>query len=412
MQRWKRTFAAVWLANTITAVGMMAFLPFFPSHLEHLGLTDRDAIATWAGVLYGAAPLTAALAGPLWGVIGDRVGRRVMVLRSMIAITLFVGAMAFARTPWELLALRIAQGMFSGFVAPSMTLVSVLAPAHAQSRTSGWLNSSMVIGAVLGPAVGELLRAAFGVEQVYWTVSLLSAVSALLGSCSPTKTARSAATRGRRCDGRRSCATASATSASCAATRRLRATVVLLFWLQFGLGATNPLLELHVRDLTTHLDFLHPSTSALFFTMAAANLLCMPFWARYGDRRGPYAALLRCSVACGGALLLQALAQSYELLLLGRIAFGAAMAGSAALAFGVAAAESSTERRGGAMGLVFSARAFAIAIASMCGGFVSAWTGVRGLFLISAVVLFAAVAWLRRAREPALRPRRRRGSCN
>ena len=47
MSTWKRTFAAVWLANTVTAIGMMAFLPFFPSQLEHLGLTDRDEIATW-----------------------------------------------------------------------------------------------------------------------------------------------------------------------------------------------------------------------------------------------------------------------------------------------------------------------------------------------------------------------------
>ena len=33
--------------------------------------------------------------------------------------------MAFARTPWELLGLRLMQGVFSGFVAPSLTLVSI-----------------------------------------------------------------------------------------------------------------------------------------------------------------------------------------------------------------------------------------------------------------------------------------------
>ena len=31
---WKRTHRAVWVANLATAVGMMSFLPFFPSHLE------------------------------------------------------------------------------------------------------------------------------------------------------------------------------------------------------------------------------------------------------------------------------------------------------------------------------------------------------------------------------------------
>lgn len=402
MQRWKSTFAAVWVANTITAIGMMAFLPFFPSQLESLGLTDRDQIATWAGVLYGAAPLAAALASPFWGVLGDRVGRRLMVLRSMFAITLFVGAMAFATSPWQLLGLRIAQGLFSGFVAPSITLVSLLAPPEAQSRASGWLNTSMVVGAIVGPALGELLRAWLGIRDVYLVVSVLAAVAALLVLLFAYEDPASRRAR----DGTSGlAAVVRATVGDVRALRSnpaLRASLMLLFWLQFGMGATNPLLELHVRDLTTHIAGLVPSTGALFFSMSAANLVAMPLWGRHGDRRGAYPALVQCAVACGAALLLQACASSYEMLLVGRIAFGAAMAGSAPLAFGVAAAESPAHQRGGAMGVVFSARALAIAIASMAGGVLSAWLGVRGLFLASGLVLFGYLAWLRRARARAI----------
>ena len=43
----------------------------------------------------------------------------------------------------------------------------------------------------------------------------------------------------------------------------LRASILLLFCLQFGMGATNPLLELHVRDVESWLGWLEPST-ALF----------------------------------------------------------------------------------------------------------------------------------------------------
>ncbi len=399
MQRWKRTFAAVWLANTITAIGMMAFLPFFASQLRALGLEDRDEIATWAGVLYGAAPLTAALASPFWGVLGDRFGRRVMVLRSLLAITVFVGAMAFATSPWQLLALRIAQGVFSGFVAPSITLVSVLAPPHMQSRTSGWLNTSMVVGAILGPVFGELLRAQLDIQAVYLAVSILAAVAAVLVFAfayeDPTQR-RTSIGPGR--SGWRGLVKATFGDLGLLRSNRsLRASVMLLFWLQFGLGATNPLLELHVADLSSHFDWLTPSTSALFFSMSAANLIAMPLWGRYGDRRGAYAALKHCAVACGCALLLQAFASSFETLLVARVAFGAAMAGSAPLAFGVAAAESSAEQRGGAIGVVFGARAFAIAVASMLGGVLSAWLGVRGLFLVAGLILFTYLAVLRRA---------------
>jgi len=90
---WKRTHRAVWVANLATAVGMMSFLPFFPSHLERLGVHGDARLALWTGLVFGAAPLSAAVMSPIWGALGDRFGRRLMVIRSMVAITVFVGAM-------------------------------------------------------------------------------------------------------------------------------------------------------------------------------------------------------------------------------------------------------------------------------------------------------------------------------
>ena len=66
MSDWKRTYWAVWTANFITATGMMSFLPFFPRHIESLGLTDRAEIELWTGLVFGAAPLAAAIMTPVW----------------------------------------------------------------------------------------------------------------------------------------------------------------------------------------------------------------------------------------------------------------------------------------------------------------------------------------------------------
>ncbi|NUQ13222.1 MAG: hypothetical protein HUU26_12985, partial [Gemmatimonadaceae bacterium] len=56
----------------------------------------------------------------------------------------------------------------------------------------------------------------------------------------------------------------------------------------------------------------------------------------------------------------------------------------------------------GAVGVVFGARALAIAVASMTGGALSNWIGVRGLFLGSGLVLVAYLGLLvRRSRRLA-----------
>jgi len=379
MPTWKRTFWVIWFSNLITAVGMMSILPFFPSHLEQLGLTDTGKIAVWTGVIYGAAPLAAAFAGPIWGALGDRYGRRLMVVRSMLAITVFVGAMRWATSPWELLALRLAQGCFSGFLPPSLTLVSTLAPANEQGRIAGSLQTAMIWGAILGPFFGEVVREQIGVREVYLGVSLLSGVALLLVVLFAAEDHSTRQSSSRR-------ASLFGDLRELRGNADLRSAVVLLFWIQFGMGATNPQLELYVRELGS--GWLEPRTGPLFSVVAAANLIALPRWGRFGDRRGHHRALMTCTLWSGAALLVHALAPGYEVLLVARALLGAAAAGSGPLAFGVAAAATSADRRGGAFGVVFSARALAVAVSAMVGGWLSAWVGMRGLFALGAALVW------------------------
>jgi MFS family permease len=340
--------------------------------------------------------------GPIWGALGDRFGRRLMVLRAMGAIALFVGLMAFARSPWELLALRLAQGLFSGFLAPSLTLVSIATPPESQGRVAGSLNTSMVWGAILGPLLGELVRAELGIREVYLAVSALSLVGLTLVRAFA---AEDRSTRRESSGGVRPLALLRESFGDLGElrqSRNLRAAVALLFVVQFGMGATNPQLELYVRELPSQLTSLAPSTAVLFSLMAFANLVAMPLWGRFGDDRGAYRALRLCAVWSGLALLVHALVPGYEVLLLARILLGGGSAGSGPLAFGVAAAETRIDRRGGAFGVVFSARALAVSSSAMLGGLVVAAVGLRGLFAVGgALVLLVLV--LAGGDEPARR---------
>jgi len=254
---------------------------------------------------------------------------------------------------------------------------------------------------IAGPALGEGVRATWGVREIYLAVAALSALGALLVAVfareDPTQRRASTPGTGLRTALRESLGDLGELRRN----RTVRAAVLLLFGMQFGLGATNPLLELYVRELRSHVAWISPSTAALFSAMALASLVAMPLWGRYGDRKGPYRALLRCSAWSAAALLLHAAAPGYEVLLLARVALGAAMAGSAPLAFGVAAAESSAERRGGAFGVVFSARALAVSLAAVSGGFLSALIGIRGLFVAAALLVAGCLALLGRARPSA-----------
>ena len=75
-------------------MGMMAFLPTLPFYLEErFGIDDPAALRAWTGAIFGAAPLSAAIAGPMWGALGDRYGRKPMALRALLGISLVTGLM-------------------------------------------------------------------------------------------------------------------------------------------------------------------------------------------------------------------------------------------------------------------------------------------------------------------------------
>lgn len=396
MAPWKRTYWAVWSANVVTAVGMMSFLPFFPSHLARLGLTDEHEIATWTGLIFGAAPFAAAFMTPIWGALGDRFGRRLMTMRAMLAITLFVGAMALATAPWQLFVLRLCQGVFSGFVAPSVTLVSVVAPVHRQGQVAGSLQTSLAIGAIVGPLLGGVVGASLGLDTLFLGV----AGASLVGAAIVFLFAREGdAVRRREEDERGVGAVLRGTLRDLRgvwANDEVRGAVVLLFVLHFGLGASNPLLELFVADLRgVHDAETQRLTGYLFTTMALVNFFALTAWGKHGDRRGHRGALVLCAAITAVALGLHAAVTGLALLFVARVVLGLGMAGSSPLAFGLAAREVPIERRGGAIGVVFSARVLAVSTSSMIGGWVAGLVGLRGLFLLGGALIAVALVALR-----------------
>lgn len=422
---WKRTYWVVWTANLVTSIGMMSFLPFFPSLLAEMGVEGEEAISTWAGVCFAAAPLSATFSAPVWGALGDRFGRKVMVCRAMLAIAVFVGGMGFVQTPLQLLCMRLGQGLFSGFIPPSITLVSIAAPENQQGRVAGNLATALAIGGLVGPMFGGFVATLLGSRQsvffVVGTLALLSAALVWFG-------VEEDASKRRTSDGvpRGVAATLRTTARDIRevlASPSLRAVVLVVFAMQFGLGSVNPVLELHVQSLFDGADLEGSTwqkltgffaskgttleervqtlaTSLLFGVMAVASLLALSPWGRYGDRVGHRRALVHCAIIAVVALVVQASTAHYGVLLFGRGMMGLAMAGIGPLAFGLAAGQASVDRRGGAFGVVFSSRTFAVAVGGSIGGLLSPLIGVRGVMLVSSVLLVSTIIVFREAKRP------------
>ncbi len=117
------------IAQFLSGIGFSIIFPFFPFYFRELGLKTDQEVLLWMGYTSLAFGITMGVSAPIWGLVADRYGRKLMVIRSMLAGAVVLGLMGLATSPWHIFFLRILQGMTTGTVTASVTMVSSVTPA-------------------------------------------------------------------------------------------------------------------------------------------------------------------------------------------------------------------------------------------------------------------------------------------
>src|SRR2546423_11157636 len=112
---WERNVWALSLCVFIAFVGFQFFSPFLPLYVRELGVTDPAKIALWSGLLAAVTPTVSGLLAPLFGRLADRLGRKMMLTRSIARLTVIIAAMGLVTSVQQLFVARLCQGLFAGF---------------------------------------------------------------------------------------------------------------------------------------------------------------------------------------------------------------------------------------------------------------------------------------------------------
>ena len=177
---WRRNLYAAWVAQILSITGFGFALPFIPFYIQELGVTEPDRLRLWTGILASGPALSMALVAPVWGLLADRLGRKLMMLRALLFGSIILLLMAFARTAETVLVLRISQGLFTGSVTAAGALVATGTPKDRLSYALGLLSSGHFIGLSLGPLAGGLAAEWLGYRASFAIGSALLAAGFLL----------------------------------------------------------------------------------------------------------------------------------------------------------------------------------------------------------------------------------------
>ena len=164
---WKRNLTISLIGSFTTIVAMTLLLPFLPLYVEELGVSDHAAIVQWSGIAYGATFFAAAFVAPLWGRLGDIYGRKLMLVRASLGMTIAISLMGMAGDVWQLVALRLFVGLAGGYSSGSMVLVATQTPKDRSAWALGMLSSGIMAGNLVGPLIGGVLPPIIGIRGTF-----------------------------------------------------------------------------------------------------------------------------------------------------------------------------------------------------------------------------------------------------
>ena len=154
-------------------VGFGIVIPVLPLYAERFGASPLV-----VGLLLGVYSMMQCLCAPILGRLSDRVGRRPVLLVSVIGTSAGFLLTGLARSLWLLFAARILDGMTGGNISTAQAYIADVTPPEQRSRGMGLIGVAFGLGFVFGPALGGLLSRV-SLAAPFFFASILAAANAL-----------------------------------------------------------------------------------------------------------------------------------------------------------------------------------------------------------------------------------------
>lgn len=141
-------FATVFI-NLVGFGLVVPLLPFFAQSLK--------AEAWQITLMFSAYSLGQFFAEPFWGRLSDRIGRKPVLLMTLIANALGYLMLAFVPNIWLAIAVRLFTGLGAGNISTVQGYVADVTPPEQRAGRMGLIGAAFGLGFIVGPGLGGLL---------------------------------------------------------------------------------------------------------------------------------------------------------------------------------------------------------------------------------------------------------------
>ena len=137
-------FAALLPILGITFIDILGFsilIPILPYYVQHFG-----ASYVVVGLLFSTFAFCQFVAGPIWGNVSDRIGRKTVLVVSQVGASIGWAMLAFAPTLGWVFAARVIEGFSGGNISVTQAYVADRVEPHERSRAFAYIGAAFSAG--------------------------------------------------------------------------------------------------------------------------------------------------------------------------------------------------------------------------------------------------------------------------
>ncbi len=123
-------------------------------------LENWGASPAYASFIIATYSIGQFIAGPFWGSLSDRIGRKPVLAIALSGAFVAYVMMIFARSPEMVLASRVLAGLMAGNIATAYAAIADLTTPENRAKGMGVLGAAFGLGFIIGPAIGGWLGGA------------------------------------------------------------------------------------------------------------------------------------------------------------------------------------------------------------------------------------------------------------
>ncbi len=384
---WKKNLLFVWLSQLLSLAGFAFAMPFIAVYIRDTwGITGEKELGVWMAAFNFFGMLSFCISTPIWGILADRYGRKLMLLRAYYADAVIFPCFLLAPNPYWLIAARFIASAFTGTVSASQTIVVTTTPKEHHGFALGLLMSAIWTGNLIGLAAGGFVVQYCGYTIAFITCGAMYFIGGLLAHIFVVDNFQPEE--------------ASETKES---VLQSMSGLSLGVWLVFGLIVITAVARKFDEPyIPLMVECIHgPDKTAMHtgWISALAALGGMISGALIGklcDLYSPKRITVPALLASGVTMAMQGLTMSLIGYASWRFLHYVAAGGLEAIYLSILSKVTPANRQGAVFGLSSSLRMGGILIATLISGFIIYYLGVRAIYLSAGVIFLLTIPfyWL------------------